>query len=188
MKHIKLLAVLFISAFTITSCSDDEVPTPVNEEEVITTMTIVLTPSAGGNAVTIQSKDLDGDGPNAPVITGGTLAANTTYNADITLLNETESPAEDITKEVAEEADEHQFFYSTSGGVNSTFTYAGTNDANGNPVGIKFTVATGAAGTGNYTVILRHEPNKTATGVKGGDITNAGGETDIEVVFPITIQ
>ncbi|WP_435262814.1 type 1 periplasmic binding fold superfamily protein [Tenacibaculum sp. nBUS_03] len=187
MKHIKLLAVLFISAFTITSCSDDEIK-PVNEEEVITTMTIVLTPSSGGNAVTIQSRDLDGDGPNAPEITGGTLAANTTYNADITLLNETESPAENITEEIEEEADEHQFFYSTTGGVNSTFTYAGTNDSSGNPVGLKFTVATGAAGTGNYTVILRHEPNKTAAGVKDGDITNAGGETDIEVVFPITVQ
>ncbi|MEE3999147.1 type 1 periplasmic binding fold superfamily protein [Tenacibaculum sp. FZY0031] len=186
MKHIKLLAVLFISAITITSCSDDD-PVVINEDEVITTMTIELTPNGGGDKVTLQSKDADGDGPTAPVVTGGTLAANTTYNAVITLLNELESPAEDITEEVAEEADEHQFFYSQTG-LTSTFTYAGANDSNGNPVGIKFTIATGSAGTGTYIVTLRHEPNKGASGVKEGDITNAGGETDIQVSFPITVE
>ncbi|AZJ35993.1 type 1 periplasmic binding fold superfamily protein [Tenacibaculum singaporense] len=186
MKHIKLLAVLFISAITITSCSDDD-PVVINEDEVITTMTIELTPNGGGDKVTLQSKDADGDGPTAPVVTGGTLAANTTYNAVITLLNELESPAENITEEVAEEADEHQFFYSQTG-LTSTFTYAGANDSNGNPVGINFTIATGSAGTGTYIVTLRHEPNKGASGVKEGDITNAGGETDIQVSFPITVE
>lgn len=186
MKHIKLLAVLFISALTITSCSDDD-PKVINEEEVITTMTIELTPNGGGNKVTLKSKDADGEGPNAPVVTGGTLVANTTYNAVIKLENELENPAENITTEVAEEADEHQFFYSANG-VSGTFTYAGDNDSNGNPVGINFTVVTGAAGTGKYVVTLRHEPNKSVAGVKGGDITNAGGETDIQVEFPITVQ
>lgn len=186
MKHIKLLAVLFISSFAFTSCSDDDHPEHVHEEEVITTVTIELTPTAGGDTVTLKSQDLDGDGPNAPVITGGTLAAGTTYNAVIKLENETESPAENITDEVASEADEHQFFYSANG-ITSTFAYAGANDANGNPVGINFTVETGASGTGSYTVTLRHEPNKSAAGVKDGDITNAGGETDVEVVFPITL-
>ena len=40
----------------------------------------------------------------------------------------------------------------------------------------------------SYTITLRHEPAKTATGVSGGDITNAGGETDIEVVFDVTVE
>lgn len=186
MKHIKLLAALFISTLAITSCSDDT-PVPVHEEEVITTMTIELTPNGGGDKVTIQSKDADGEGPTAPVVTGGTLVANKTYSGVIKLLNEIETPSEDITLEVAEEADEHQFFYSANG-VSGTFAYAGNNDANGNPVGINFTVTTGDAGTGTYVVTLRHEPSKSATGVKEGDITNAGGETDIQVTFPITVQ
>ncbi|AZJ31522.1 hypothetical protein SAMN05444344_2065 [Tenacibaculum mesophilum] len=188
MKNIKLLAILFTSALAITSCSSDDNPVPVNEEEVITTVTVKLTPQGGGDTVTLQSKDLDGDGPNDPVVTGGTLAANTTYNGEITLLNELEDPAENITEEVAEEADEHQFFYNVTGGIASTFSYAGDNDANGNPVGINFTVATGAAGSGNYVFILRHEPNKGASGVKEGDITNAGGETDVQVSFKVEIQ
>ena len=185
MKNLKLLAILFISALTITSCSDDH-PDHQHEEEVITTMKVVLTPTSG-TAVTLESKDLDGDGPKPPVITPGTLAANTTYNGVITLLNETKTPAENVTEEVEEEAKEHQFFFKATN-LNSTFSYAGKNDADGNPVGIEFSLTTGAAGTGSYTITLRHEPNKSAAGVKQGDITNAGGETDIEVVFPITIQ
>jgi hypothetical protein len=37
-------------------------------------------------------------------------------------------------------------------------------------------------------VTLRHEPDKGAAGVSGGDITNAGGDTDIEVTFPVVIE
>jgi len=74
-------------------------------------------------------------------------------------------------------------------------------DADGNPVGLSSTLTTGAAGSGTLTVTLRHEPMKSATGVTlrhepmksatgvaDGDITNAGGETDIEIVFPVDVQ
>lgn len=186
MQYIKLLAVLFIATLTITSCSDDT-PEVINEEEVITTMIIELTPNGGGDKVILKSKDADGNGSEAPKVEGGTLEANKTYSAVITLLNELESEPEDITEEVAEEADEHQFFYQANK-ITSTFTYAGANDADGNPVGINFTVVTGDAGTGSYVVTLRHEPNKIGEGVKAGDITNAGGETDIQVIFPIEIK
>ncbi|CAM1370852.1 type 1 periplasmic binding fold superfamily protein [Tenacibaculum xiamenense] len=188
MKHIKLLAFLFIATLTFTACSDDEtLPEEEHEEEVITNMDIVLTPQSG-SVVYLSSEDLDGEGGVDPTITGGTFAANTTYTGVITLTNKAEDPHHDITEEIEEHADEHQFFYSASAGLSSTFAYAGANDSNGNPVGLSFTVTTGDAGTGTYTVTLRHEPNKTAAGVKDGDITNAGGSTDIEIVFPITIQ
>ena len=36
--------------------------------------------------------------------------------------------------------------------------------------------------------MLRHEPDKSAAGVSSGDITNAGGETDIEVSFNVIIE
>ncbi|MCH2032642.1 MAG: type 1 periplasmic binding fold superfamily protein [Tenacibaculum sp.] len=186
MKTIKLLAIACISAITFASCSDDENPTPTNEEEVITTMTVTLSPASGSDVV-LKTQDLDGDGPNAPVVTvSGNLLANTTYSGTILLENETEDPAENITTEVAEEADEHQFFYSATG-ITPTFTYTGANDSNGNPVGITFSLATGDAGSGTLTFTLRHEPNKTASGVSGGDITNAGGETDIEASFDVTV-
>ena len=40
----------------------------------------------------------------------------------------------------------------------------------------------------SMTVILRHEPDKAGAGVSDGDITNAGGETDIEVTFPFELN
>ncbi len=56
-------------------------------------------------------------------------------------------------------------------------------DGNGNPVGLTFNLTTGDATTGSVTIILRHEPMKDASGVSDGDITNAGGETDISVTI-----
>jgi len=178
-----LVGLLFVG---FTSCDDDE-PVEENEEEVITTMTVTLTPVNGGDAVTLNFLDLDGDGGNAPTISGGSLAANTSYNTTIDLLNESEDPAESITEEVEEEADEHQFFFQVTGGLNLSFSYSDA-DSDGNPIGLETLMVTGDASSGSLRVTLRHEPDKNGTDVKIGDITNAGGETDIEVDYPITIQ
>ena len=111
---------------------------------------------------------------------------NTIYNGEVQVLNELESPAEDITLEVAEEDDEHQFFYTpTNSIVNVTYT---DMDANGDPVGLTFTVSASGPGTGDLTITLIHEPMKSAANVSSGDITNAGGETDVEATFTITVQ
>ena len=190
MKTIKHITVLFLSLALFYSCSSDDDPTPVNEEEVITTMTITLTPVGGGTSVTLQTQDLDGDGPNAPVVSViGDLEGGTTYNGSIILLNETETPADNITLEVEDEGYEHQFFYSLSNDA-GTILYSDT-DVDGNPIGITFTfevepVLTRISTT--LTATLRHEPNKSAAGVSNGDITNAGGETDIVASFTVAIE
>ena len=41
---------------------------------------------------------------------------------------------------------------------------------------------------GAITVSLVHEPNKSASGVEDGDISNTGGETELVVSFPITVE
>ncbi len=182
-----LLIVALSSAFA--SCDKDdepECPEITNEEEVITTLTYTLTPSGGGDDVILKFQDLDGDGGDDPVITVEDLVANTTYSGVIELLNETEDPAEDITEEVEDEADEHQFFMSSTL-ADLTVSYTDT-DSNGNPIGITTELVTGEAGTGVLTVVLRHEPNKDGAGVSDGDVTNAGGETDIEVDFDVNVQ
>ena len=189
MKTLKNTLFLLLATIVLSACSsDDDNPDPVNEEEVITTLTATLTPVGGGTTIILKSQDLDGDGPDAPVISPSLpLAINTTYNASLELLNETESPAESINGEIEEEDDEHQFFYQASNDI-ATFSYADF-DGNGNPVGLEFTVTTDeTAGSGNITITLRHEPSKDASGVSDGDITNAGGETDIQVVFPVILQ
>tara|TARA_B110000114_G_scaffold105519_1_gene110981 strand:- start:159 stop:938 length:780 start_codon:yes stop_codon:yes gene_type:complete len=159
-------------------------PEPI---QMITTVRIQLTSDAG-HEVNLTWQDLDGDGPNEPVITvSDTFNTYSNYSGNIVLLNETESPAEDYTQEILEEADEHQFFYQFSEGLEMTSQYS-DQDSNGNPVGVQFTVITGSAGSGNFTVTLRHQPNKFAAGVYDGDITNAEGETDIVASFDIFIQ
>lgn len=189
MKTLKNTLFLLLATVVLAACSsDDDNPAPVNEEEVITTLTATLTPVGGGTAITLTSQDLDGDGPNAPVITvSSPLAVDTTYNGSLELLNETESPAESINEEIEEEDEDHQFFFQASNNL-ATFTYT-DSDSDGNPIGLEFTMTTAlTAATGNITVTLRHEPSKDASGVSTGDITNAGGETDIQAVFPVTLQ
>ncbi|PKB41975.1 hypothetical protein AX016_0130 [Cellulophaga sp. RHA19] len=183
-KNIRKASLIAFSSIALISCSDDDdAPEEQNEEEVITTIIVKLTPEAEGTTLTLISKDDDGsDGPNAPVVDVEQLAANTTYNATITLLNETESPAEDITLEVEEEDDEHQFFYTVSGAISST-EYTDM-DEDGNPVGITFTLTTGDAGNGTLGVTLRHEPKKP----NDGTLADAAGATDVEQTFSLTVE
>lgn len=184
MKKNNWITLFFIGGLLLSSCSnDDENPAPVNEEEVITTITVTLTPEGDGEVITLESRDLDGDGPNAPVVNvSGSLAGNTTYSGSIELLNETVSPAEDITVEVAEEAEEHQFLFGFTGPV-SEIAYL-DEDSNGNPIGIEFSLTTLTAGPGTLSVTLRHEPKKP----NDGTLTDAGGETDVAITFNFLVE
>ncbi len=185
MKTGKFVALMAISAslFFVSCSNDDDNPDPVNEEEVITTMTITLVPQGGGDTVTLQSQDLDGDGPNAPVINvSGPLMTNTDYSGTIVLLNETETPPENITEEVEEEDDEHQIFFAVGGSLSASTSYDNF-DGDGNPLGTEFTFEAGDASVGSFTVTLRHEPKKP----NDGTLADAGGETDIAQTFNLTI-
>ena len=132
--------------------------------------------------ITLQTRDLDGDGPNEPVITTGNLATGVTYSGSIVLLNETEDPAEDITEEVEEESVEHQFFYTPTGGLDVT-TNGENLDSEGNKLGTEFTLVAGAVSSGTLTFTLRHEPTKPNTGLNDAD-----GETDISATFDVSVQ
>ena len=184
-KVFSFLVVFFSTLVLFSSCEKDD-PEVVNEEEVITTLTYTLTPENGGIPVVLSFRDLDGEGANIPTIEGGTLQANTTYIGSIVLLNETETPAENITLEIEEEDQDHQFFFAVTNGLDASVTY---NDSDGiNPIGLSTKMRTNQPSTGKLKITLRHEPNKSAAGVKDGNIANAGGETDIEVEFDVTVE
>lgn len=179
------LLFLPLALFILINACDDDDPTPENPEELITTLRMDFVPHGGGETIRFEFSDPDGDGGQPPVITTDTLAAQTEYHATLTLLNEAASPTEDITAEILGEAEAHQFFFPTTG-VSMTFEYDDM-DGGGNPVGVVSTWMTGDAASGTLTVILRHEPDKNAPGVRDGDVTQAGGETDIEVEFSVNI-
>lgn len=183
MKTTKLLTLFALGGILLSSCSDDdENPDVVNEEETITTIIVTLSGGMNGDVI-LQSQDLDGDGPNPPVITAtsDSLEGNTTYTGSIEFLNETESPAEDITEEVEEEDDEHQVIYSSTGSIGSITTT--DVDRDGNPLGLNFELSTNTAGSASLTVTLRHEPTKP----NDGTLTGAGGETDATATFNVSI-
>lgn len=188
MKNSKILALALLTVFSFTSCDNDD-PENVNEEELITTVTTEL--SAGGSVITLTSKDLDGDGPNAPVVTvSGDLKVNTTYTGAIKVANESGSSSINLNPEIIAEGDEHQFFYQAPLSIGS-FKYSevnGNKDVNGRYIGIIFTLTTGKTPTeGEIKIILRHKPIKGAPGVSDGDITNAGGATDAEVTYKVKL-
>lgn len=183
-----ILSAMAMATVLFTSCKEEEnTPPPVNEEELITTVVLTFSPQAGGNDVEFRFTDIDGSGGDDPVISNGTLADSTTYSVTAQFLNESEIPAEDITAEIMDEAEEHQVFYLIEPGLEMDYAYQDT-DADGNPLGLITEFYTGAPGSGELQVVLRHEPTKDAQGVSVGDITNAGGETDVEVTFEVTIQ
>jgi hypothetical protein len=180
---IKLVAILFISSFALSSCSDDHDDDHGSEEELITTVTYTLT--SGTDVVTLKFQDLDGEGGEAGTFTplnGATLNANTTYTGVLKLENATKSPAEDITLEVKAEGDEHEFFFASS--ITDLTVEKTDTDVNGNPIGIETSVRTGNAGIGTMTIVLKHEPTKPNNGTSA----NAGGSTDAEVTFNISVQ
>ncbi|HET8858510.1 hypothetical protein [Marivirga sp.] len=180
-----LKSMLLLVAVLLFSQCDTAEPEAENEEELITTLEMTFTPVNGGDEVVFSVYDEDGDGPMAPVYTNGTLAANTAYTASIEVRNDVEN--ENITLEVIEEANEHQFFFQISNGLNIEFGYNDA-DTDGYPIGLSTTFTTGAASTGSLVVILRHEADKLAEGVENGDPTNAGGETDIQATFDVVIE
>ncbi|WP_268225563.1 type 1 periplasmic binding fold superfamily protein [Sinomicrobium oceani] len=206
MKAIKLLALFFTGILVFASCSsDDDNPAPVNEEELITSVTITLQ-AEGEEDVTMTYSDESGlghdhdhegeshdeddhDHEGAQGVVSGALKPNVTYTGAIVLLNESVSPVENITAEIEEEADEHQFFFQPIGSeLSITTTYADTeNDylSNGsdNHVGLKFSLTTGAEGHGDFRVILRHQPKKPNTG-----LDDAGGETDMDISFHVHVE
>ncbi len=186
MKNFALLTIVFIAIVLLfTSCKKDD-PEPELPQELITTLIMTFNPVGGGPAVEFIFRDLDGDGGDPPVITTASLAANTMYRATTELLDETEDPPHDVTHEIEEEDDEHQFFFRVTG-VQLTHAYVDF-DGDGYPVGLINDFATHAPGVGSLTVTLRHEPDKSAQGVADGDITLAGGDTDIEVDFPLIVE
>lgn len=182
-KSLTLVAVSLL--FIASACKKDKKtsvtnPTPTNEEELITTFQIVFTDTNGVlPQVTARFVDTDGAGGNAPTVFDTIrLASNAVYRAQISLLNESVTPAVDITQEVEEESVDHLFcFETTVANLGITRT-----DSDGvYEIGLQSRWVTQAATTGQTTIRLRHQP-----GVKNGQCEP--GETDIELTFHTIIQ
>ncbi len=195
-------AALLALSSSLIACSEDGGGS-TNENEVISRITLTFTPAGGGAAITARFDDPDGDGGAAPTVDPINLVAGATYSTAVRFENALETPAEDITLEVADESDQHQIFFTGSAvkgpasnqpAAPLTHVYSDT-DANGLPIGL-LSSFTAAAGTGQLIVTLRHLPEvngqavksaATATTVRDGGFAGLGGSTDAQVTFAVTV-
>lgn len=203
MKTISLRTLLLATALLpLAGCPADDDGTDGNEEEVITTVRLTFTPTAGGAPVIAAFDDPDGDGGEPPSIDPVALNPGT-YTLAVAFENGLEDPPEDITVEVNDESDQHQLFFTGDAvdgpasdvpGAPLTQAYADT-DANGLPVGLTSDV-TAAPGSGTLTVTLRHLPPIGGTAVKvaglaedvaAGGLAALPGESDASVSFDVTV-
>ncbi len=186
---VKLACASFALGMGISACGD-EGPQNMNEEEIITTLTLTL---SGPSNVTASARDTDGDGTLDSVDPIALMAG--TYTVEATFMNELEMPAEDITEEIKEEAEEHQVFY-TGSAIGSALTVTvtdkesdfGSNAAEDDlPVGLR-TTWTATAGMGMLTVQLQHLPPINEQPQKVAGVSQTAGDTDFSATFAVTVQ
>ncbi len=189
---------LMLGLGLVVSCSDDDDPEPEEneEEEVISEVVLTFTPDDGGDAVVATWFDADGDGPNDPTIDEIELIEDETYILTITLANTLGTEVEDITAEIDEEADEHMFFFSFTEGIFEDPEGDGNvdnradpinyedEDGNGFPVGLTTEWTAGEHGEGEFTVVLKHQPDGLKTETSG----TADGGTDVNITFPLHVE
>lgn len=176
----------FTLAFTlmlfVLGCKKDKVVDP-NDGELITTVKVMLTERVSGTQSIFEFKDLDGAGGAAPskfdeII----LVKGKVYGCNLQFLNESKTPADDITLEVFKEGVDHQIYLSASDALAVISEYS--LDANKLPLGITSTWTTAAnAGTGTLNVTLKHKP-----GVKAAGDLVTKGDTDVSIDFKVKIQ
>lgn len=171
-----------IVAGLFTSCKKDDHDHDHDEEELITTLRVQLTNTTTNATQTFTFRDTDGPGGNAPTVDSILIAPNATFNCSIQVLNESVTPAEDKTPEIIREANDHQFYFITTGTTLAITNL--NNDSRSLPFGLTSTWTTGAAGAaGTVRIALKHKPGQKAA---GDPITK--GETDIDVTFGVRVR
>lgn len=183
-KNLSALMIAFLLIAGFVSCKKEKIDP--NEGELITTLRLKFTNQLAGSAVPLvyEFKDLDGDGGAAPVkFDSIILGKNIPYICEISVLNESVSPADDITKEIVAEADDHQFYFTPSPGALVTVSQLNT-DSKQLPLGTtSFWSTAFNAGRGTINVTLKHKP-----GTKAANDPISKGDTDISIDFKLIIQ
>ncbi|MEP6712084.1 MAG: hypothetical protein ABJA37_06700 [Ferruginibacter sp.] len=166
----------------VNGCKKEEtaVAPPLPGNEFLTTVKLVCT-NAGDPAdiKTVSVKAIDGqpvDYSNATL----NLKKNSTYNVGVFFLDDTKTPAGDVTPDIKARQNYHLIcFVVTGANLTVTRTDLDTNTP-ALPIGLTDKFTTVGVSTGSLNVQLRHQPN-----AKNGDC--APGSTDADVDFPINI-
>lgn len=186
MKTSKLFIAALFCLTLITSCSDDDDnPTPVLEEELITNVSLTFVNDADANDVVVLANVApDGQEGASNNIINGSFTSGATYSLTLSLLNaEDADDVEDVLNDdIIPEADEHFFVYAVNG-INLTVTRDSDDieGPNGSNLGVNTTWVAGAASTGNVQIRLVHEPESVDDSDEFGSST--GGSEDVNITF-----
>lgn len=187
--HRLVIGLTLLSIVGVMACGKKKPTGSGNEEELITTVILRVTEQGTTTTTAASFTDLDGPGATAPAIDTLVIQAGKVYGCEVSFLDESKTPSEDITEEVKEEAEAHQVFYTRAGLGASVMTYEdkesdyGPQSGTDHPVGIKtrLVVATGITGIGSMRILLSHYTDIAKTG------ENLSTETDVDVTFPVKI-
>lgn len=200
MKNLTKLPIYLFAllAFGFASC-DSEDPTPENDGEVITEVILNFQEIDGsgnpvGAAFSFTASDPEGIEVGAtPTIETVSLTRGKIYRMEIDVLNTIEN--ESITEEILEEADEHQFYFLGTAFEGSPAPIAVEyDDEGGIALGVRSILTMSASPGRNNAqmrIVLRHDLNKDFPGANNPVFTNfeqAGGESDLDITFPLIIE
>lgn len=198
MENLRKLSLYLFAVLTLgfASCESDD-PEAENDGEVITDVQLNFQELDGsGNPIglvtSFKASDPEGiEVGTAPTIERITLTRGKTYRMTIEVRNGIKN--EDITAEILEEADKHQFFFLGSAFTGNILTIT-NNDPSGKLIGLRNRLTVSSSpGTNNTSiqVVLRHDLDKNFPGATNPNFANfvqAGGESDLDITFPITIN
>jgi hypothetical protein len=202
-RHL-MLSLITGSLIFLSGCKNDD-PEPENIPELITKVTLKFTPAGGGAVVSVTATDPDGEGVQDIKVDGPiNLVKGTQYTLALELINGLYNAGEDgynLTAEVEEEGDEHQFFFRFSEGAFSSPTGTGNikdnsstatgsinyldKDVSNLPIGIStsWTSSGVAASAKSFRVVLKHQPD-----IKSSTSTSLDGESDLDISFVLNVN
>ncbi len=216
---------MLAAAVLLTGCEkeEDEIPEEEHDHEVFTDVKLIFTNTQDtSDVVEALAQDPDYEGvEELTVLDTINLDKNKAYTLTFEILNVHEDEehedeehedeehegeeheedhddhAEDIGAEIAEEDDEHQFFFAFSndafvdptgdGNIDNASDAINYNDSddNGNPVGLSTSWETSSStlSNGSFTVRLQHQP-----GVKTASSGANDGDSDFDLTFVLNIE
>lgn len=198
MKNFQKLPVYLFAALTFgfVSCESED-PVPENDGELITDVTLNFQELDGngspvGTPFSAKASDPEGiETGGSPTIETVNLQKGKKYRMTIEVANSI--AGEDITEEILAESDEHQFFFPGTAFSSNILTIV-YDDPSGELIGLQNELTVSSSpGTNNtqLQIVLRHDLDKSYPGATNPNFENyaaAGGETDLDITFPVVIN
>lgn len=185
-KILKVAALSVALTALLNACNKDEknVDAPPPDNEVITTVQLKAVNVADStDTMTAKWVKMDPADTSAPDVSHAVLnlKKNTVYNVEVSFLDESQSPADDITAEVRDRGNYHLVCLTPATGLN--LMIAATDQDTHTPalpIGLSNTFTTGAVSSGSLQVQLHHQPT-----LKTGDCSL--GSIDADVSFTVNV-